>query len=115
MKIQDLKTKILKFLDDKKANNIVEIDASSYNSKLSDLCIIASGTSSRHMQSVADNLYKFLKSECLSPKIEGSSSSGWVLIEAFGIETHLFKPEVRTYYDIESLWREVKIPQNNEK
>ena len=114
MNIQDLKNKVLKFLDEKKAEDIVEIDMRGL-AKLSDVCIIASGTSSRHMQSVADNLYRFFKTEGESPKIEGTASTGWVLIEAHGIEVHLFKPDVREYYDIESLLRSGKTPKNMEQ
>lgn len=110
MKILNLKQKVIKFLDEKKAENIVEIDMKDF-SKLSDVCIIASGTSSRHMQAVADHLYRFFKDEGESPKIEGTASTGWVLIEACGIEVHLFKPDVRDYYDIESLLKSGKTPK----
>ncbi|MDR1488387.1 MAG: ribosome silencing factor [Holosporales bacterium] len=97
MEIQE----VLKILDEKKAVNIAVLETNP--NKLSDSCIVASGTSSRHMQSVADCIYKYLKSENLSPKIEGNSNTGWILVEADGTEVHLFKPELREYYDLEGL------------
>jgi ribosome-associated protein len=103
MKIRDLQTEIIKFLDEKKINDIVAIHTSAYECRASDLCIIGSGTSSRHMQSVATQLYRSLKNAKLSPKIEGTASFGWILIEVYGIEIHLFSPDMRKYYDIESL------------
>lgn len=105
------KKQVLKILDEKKAENIVEIDMSDNPKKLADMCIVASGTSSRHTQAVADYVYKFLKSEKLHPIIEGTAQSGWVMIEASGLEIHLFKPELREYYDLESLLLSGKTPK----
>lgn len=99
----ELTRDIVKILDDKKAENIVQIDLSNKTNRLTDVCIVASGTSSRHVQSVADYIYRFLKNGKLHPKMEGTAKSGWVMIEASGVEVHLFKPELREYYDIESL------------
>ena len=107
---KSLKDQILKILDEKKATEIVQIDTSSFNARMSDLCIIACGTSSRHMQSVADYIYKFMKSEGLKPHMEGTAKSGWILIESFGIEIHLFKPDLREYYDLESILKDGKKP-----
>lgn len=98
-----LTDKIIKMLDDKKAVDIKIFDISSYKNRLSEIYIIASGTSSRHMQAVADFIYKQLKSDGYHPYIEGNAKSGWVLIEADSIEIHLFKPELREYYNIEEL------------
>lgn len=108
--IAKLKKSIIKILDEKKAENIVEIDLSKCNSRLAESSIIASGTSSRHTQSVADYIYRFLKSEKLSPILEGKAENGWVMIEANGIEIHLFKPELREYYNLEELLSSGKTP-----
>ena len=108
--IAKLKKSIIKILNEKKAENIVEIDLSKCNSRLAESSIIASGTSSRHTQSVADYIYRFLKSEKLSPILEGKAESGWVMIEANGIEIHLFKPELREYYNLEELLSSGKTP-----
>ena len=101
--LKEVKNNLVKLLDEKKAENIVEFDISAYKNRLSDWCIIASGTSSRHAQAVADYAYKYLKEIKLSPRIEGSAKTGWVMIDAGGIELHIFKPDLREYYNIESL------------
>jgi ribosome-associated protein len=101
---------VLKILEDRKAVDVVTINTKDYKNRLSDMCVIASGTSSRHMQSVADHVYKYFKSAKLNPHIEGKSESGWMLIEASGIEIHLFKPELREYYDLEELLKSGKRP-----
>ncbi|MDR2074726.1 MAG: ribosome silencing factor [Holosporales bacterium] len=101
---------VAKILEDRKAINIITVDTRNYQNRLSDVCVIASGTSSRHMQSVADYVYRYLKKAKLNPYIEGKSESGWVLIEASGIEIHLFKPELREYYDLEELLTSGKRP-----
>lgn len=90
-------------LTNKKVENIKEFDLSNNNGKLSDICLIGSGTSSRHAQSVADSLYYFFKNKQIIPNITGNANSGWILVEAMGIEIHIFKPEVRKHYDLEEL------------
>jgi ribosome-associated protein len=94
---------VLKILDEKKAVDIVEIRLPSGLGRLSETCVIASGTSSRQMQAVADHLYRFFKSQRKKPLIEGNAKNGWIVIEAAGIEVHLFRPEMRSYYDLETL------------
>jgi ribosome-associated protein len=103
-------SEIVKILEDKKAVDVITVDTRAYQSKLSDVCVITSGTSSRHMQSVADYVYRHLKNAKLNPHIDGKSESGWVLIEASGIEIHLFKPELREYYNLEELLKSGKKP-----
>lgn len=104
---------ILEILADKKAIDIVQIDMKDCNERLSDVCIIASGTSSRHMQSVADYVYRYLKDNVFVPHIEGNAKSGWILIDAGGIEVHMFKPEIREYYNLEELMRSGKRPSQD--
>jgi ribosome-associated protein len=108
--VKNLKSSILELLDKHKSENIVEFDLLECKEKLSDWCIVASGTSSRHMQSVADYVYRFLKDKKLKPLLEGDAKSGWIMLEAAGIEVHLFKPELRDYYDLESLMKSDKRP-----
>lgn len=107
--------KVLKILDEKKAVDIETFDTSAYKNRMCETCIIASGTSSRHMQSVAEYIYKQLKNDGYSPYMEGNAKSGWVLIEAEGIEIHLFKPEAREYYHIEDLVKSGKKPSDSEE
>ena len=101
--ILSLKNSLVTLLNNKKIENIVEFDLSNNNNKLSDYCIIGSGTSSRHTQAVIDNICIFLKDKKIFPNISGTTKSGWIMMEVLGIEIHLFKPDVRTYYDLESI------------
>lgn len=97
-----MKSKVIDLLNDKKVENICIFDLSNNIDKLIDYCIIGSGTSSKHTQAVAEYLTKLFKHNRIIPNVEGNASDGWVTIEANGIEIHLFKPDVRSYYDIES-------------
>ena len=94
---------IINLLNDKKVDNICIFDLSKNSSKLMDYCIIGSGTSSKHTQAVAEYLAKLFKNKGIIPNIEGDAKDGWVTVEANGIEIHLFKPDIRSHYDIESL------------
>ena len=108
--IENLKKSIIAILDEKKANDIVEFDLSKCNSRLAEVSIIASGTSSRHTQSVAEYVYRFLKGNKLHPIMEGKAETGWVMIESNGIEIHLFKPDLREYYNLEEILSSGKTP-----
>ena len=112
--LNDLKESVIKILDEKKAEDIVEIDLSSCNARLADCSIIASGTSSRHAQAVADYIYRFLKSQRIKPHLEGTAQTGWIMIEANGIEVHLFKPDLRAYYNLEEILSSGKTPSDLE-
>lgn len=97
-----MKNEIIELLNDKKVENIRIFDLSNNTDKLIDYCIIGSGTSSKHTQAVAEYLTKLFKSNGIIPIVDGNAQDGWITIEANGIEIHLFKPDVRSYYDIES-------------
>lgn len=98
-----MKDIIINLLINKKVDDICVFDLSNNSKKLIDYCIIGSGTSSKHTQAVSEYLAKLFKSNGIIPNIEGNAKDGWVMVEANGIEIHLFKPDIRTYYDIESL------------
>lgn len=100
---KQIESDIKNLLSEKKAIGIVSIDLSSNNSRISDYCLIASGTSSRHAQGLADYVYRLFKDFGGKPHIEGSAKNGWVLVDDFGIEVHIFKPELRSFYNIEEL------------
>lgn len=97
-----MRSKVIDLLNDKKVENIRIFDLSNNTDKLIDYCIIGSGTSSKHTQSVAEYLTKLFKRNGIIPIVEGNASDGWVTIEANGIEIHIFKPDIRSHYDIES-------------
>ena len=106
-KIADLKDTILKTLDSNKALDIVSIDLAS-KSSMADYMIIASGTSSRHIQALSEQvLQKFKNSGIKNCKIEGSDSSEWKLIDGIDLIVHIFNPENRKFYEIEKMWSEL--------
>ena len=106
MNISDIKDKIEIILDDNKATNIISIDLKK-KSFIADYMIIASGTSSRHLQSLSENLVSELKKIGMNNcRIEGRESSDWKLVDAIDIIIHIFHPEKRKFYDLEKMWSE---------
>ena len=106
MKVADIKKQIEIILDNNKAKNIVSIDLKK-KSYIADYMIIASGTSSRHIQSLSENLVTELKKKGLDNcRIEGKESADWKLVDAIDIIVHIFNPEKREFYDLEKMWSE---------
>ena len=106
MKIKKIKEVIEKTLNKNKANNIITIDLKR-KSYIADYMIIASGTSSRHLQSLSENLLIELKKFGLDNcRIEGYESNDWKLVDAIDVIVHLFHPEKRSFYDLEKMWSE---------
>ncbi len=110
MEIIDMKKSIEKVLDNNKAKNIISINLKN-KSFIADYMIIASGTSSRHLQALSEILVVELKKigleEC---RIEGRESNDWKLVDANHIIIHIFHPEKREFYDLEKMWSE-EIPK----
>tara|TARA_B100000767_G_C19733191_1_gene522691 strand:- start:40 stop:387 length:348 start_codon:yes stop_codon:yes gene_type:complete len=106
MEIFEIKNKIETILDNNKAKDIVTIDLKK-KSYIADYMIIASGTSSRHLQSLSENLVSELKKIGVhNCRIEGRESSDWKLVDAIDIIIHIFHPEKREFYDLEKMWSE---------
>ena len=106
MEILEIKNQIETILDNNKAKNIVSIDLKK-KSYIADYMIIASGTSSRHLQSLAENLVSELKRIGIyNCRIEGKDSNDWKLVDAIDIIIHIFHPEKREFYDLEKMWSE---------
>ena len=106
-KITDLKKTIIKTLDLNKAQDIVSIDLKD-KSSIADYMIIASGTSSRHIQSLSEQVLEKLKDNGLkNSKIEGKDSSEWKLVDGIDLIIHIFHPEKRKFYDLERMWSEL--------
>jgi len=104
MEILKIKNEIEIILDNNKAKNIVSIDLKK-KSYIADYMIIASGTSSRHLQSLAENLVSELKKiGVYNCRIEGKNSNDWKLVDAIDIIIHIFHPEKREFYDLEKMW-----------
>lgn len=99
-----LEQAILARLDDDKAQDIVLIDLKG-KSPMADTMIVASGRSHRHVGALADHLQRMLKEQGLGKgKVEGLPHCDWVLIDAGDVIVHLFRPEVRSFYNIEKIW-----------
>lgn len=95
---------ILAKLDDDKAQDIVFIDLKG-KSPVADSMIIASGRSHRHVGALADHVLRALKDAgCGRARVEGLPHCDWVLIDSGDLIIHLFRPEVRTFYNIEKIW-----------
>ena len=102
-----LLNKIVQLLEDNKASNIVTINLKD-KSSIADFMIVASGTSSKHIQSVSEILLQNLKNNGYNNcKIEGSESEDWKLIDAIDVIVHLFHPEKRYIYNLEKMWEEI--------
>ncbi len=105
--ILDLKNAIIKTLDANKANDIVSINLKD-KSSMADYMIIASGTSSRHIQSLSEQvLEKFKDSGLKDSKIEGKNSNEWKLVDGIDLIVHIFHPEKRKFYELEKIWSEL--------
>jgi ribosome-associated protein len=101
---QDLRKLVLSSLEDFKAIDIQEIDVSAQNS-LTDLFVLASGNSSRHVKSMAENLVMKAKAAGYPPLgIEGEHEGEWVLVDLNDIIVHLMQPKTRAFYNLEKLW-----------
>ena len=106
-KISNLKEIIVKTLDANKALDIISIDLAN-KSSMADYMIIASGTSSRHLQSLSEQVLKqFKKNGVLNSKIEGKDSNNWKLIDGIDLIVHIFNPEKRKFYELEKIWSEL--------
>ena len=106
-KISNLKTIILNTLDSNKALDIVSIDLTG-KSSIADYMIVASGTSSRHIQALSEQVLEKIKLNGIKNcKIEGTNSSDWKLIDGIDIIVHIFNPEKRKFYELEKMWAEL--------
>jgi ribosome-associated protein len=88
-----------------KAEDIVTIDLTG-KSSIADAMVVASGRSQRHVGAVADHVVKDLEEAGLPGiKVEGMRQADWVLIDAGDVIVHVFRPEVRAFYDLEKMWK----------
>ncbi len=105
-KISDLKEIVNTTLDLNKAEDIVTIDLKD-KSSMADYMIIASGTSSRHIQSLSEQVLEKLKDNGIKDsKIEGKESGEWKLVDGIDLIVHIFHPEKRKFYELEKIWSE---------
>jgi len=97
---------ILHELDEDKAEDVVTIDLAG-KSDIADAMVVASGRSQRHVGAMADKALRRLKNAGFgNAKVEGATACDWVLIDAGDVIVHLFRPEVRAFYNLERVWSE---------
>ena len=102
-----LKHIILDTLDSNKALDIIFIDLKN-KSSVADYMIIASGTSSRHIQALSELVLEKLKANGIkNSKIEGKESSDWKLVDGIDLIVHIFHPDKRKFYELEKIWSQV--------
>ena len=103
----NLKSIILDTLDSNKALDIISIDLKN-KSSMADFMIIASGTSSRHIQALSEQVLEKLKINGVkNSKIEGKESTDWKLVDGIDLIVHIFNPEKRKFYELEKIWSEL--------
>lgn len=103
MSSSELKNQIVALLEDKKAIQIVTIDLAN-KSSIADYLVIASGSSSRQVHAMSDAIYRELKNQGVRSHVEGVPQCDWVLVDAGDVIVHLFRPEVRAFYNLEKMW-----------
>ncbi|WP_415209149.1 ribosome silencing factor [Rudaea sp.] len=102
--VELLRVRVLDALDNLKAQNVQEIDVRGKTS-IADLLIVASGTSTRHVKSLADEVVRFAKQAGMAPLgVEGQREAEWVLVDLGDIVVHVMLPRVREFYGLERLW-----------
>jgi ribosome-associated protein len=103
LKAEDLVDLVVGSLDDDKAEDIIVIDLRG-KSSIADHMVIATGKSARQVGAMAEHLMEKLKHSGLSVSAEGMPQGDWVLIDGADIVVHLFRPEVRAFYNLEKMW-----------
>ncbi|MDR9439206.1 MAG: ribosome silencing factor [Halomonas sp.] len=107
MHIDALKTLVIDALEDLKAQDIAVLDVSRLTS-VTDLMVVASGTSSRHVAALADSVVQAAKEQGVPPLgVEGESGADWVLVDLGNLVVHVMLPETRQLYDLERLWADL--------
>lgn len=104
MQFDDMKQLVLTAIEDLKGEDIIELDVKDKTS-VTDLMIVVSGTSSRHVKSIADNIVTESKKAGMQPLgVEGEVQAEWVLVDLGDIVVHVMQPHIREFYDLEKLW-----------
>jgi ribosome-associated protein len=110
MQSQELKNRVCQAIEDAKGIDIKTMDVRT-QSDITDFMIVASGTSSRHVASVADRVTEIMGE--LGQKalgVEGKSDGDWVLLDFGDVVVHIMRPETRDFYNLEKLWGEIQEP-----
>ena len=114
MESAQLKDLVIDALEELKGQNIVTVDVQQLTDVM-DYMVVASGTSNRHVKSLAENVRDEAKSQGVRPLgVEGQDGSEWVLVDFGDVVVHIMLPATRDFYDLERLWSGVPEPANPE-
>lgn len=106
--LPDVILKSVKFLDDKKAENIVILDLREV-ANISDYFIVATAANAPHLKALGDGLQRLFKNEQYEGyRAAGTADSGWIIADYYGVMVHVFSFEMRNLYDLEKLWKDAK-------
>ncbi len=104
MNTDEMKELVISTLDDLKAVEVSVLDVHEMTS-VTDIMIIASGTSNRHVKSIADNVVEAAKENGVRPLgMEGDQTNEWILVDLGDVVVHVMKPDIRDFYNLEKLW-----------
>lgn len=107
-KLPDVVLKSVKFLEDKKAENIVILDLRKV-ANISDYFVVATAANSPHLSALSDGLQRLFKNEQYEGyRAAGTGDSGWIIADYDGVMVHVFSVEMRSLYDLEKLWKDAK-------
>jgi len=105
MSVDELRALVKNALEDLKAENIVELDVRD-KTDVTDYIVVASGNSSRHVKSIANNVAMEAKKAGHPPiGVEGEAEGEWMLVDLADVVVHVMQPQIREFYDLESLWQ----------
>ena len=111
MAVEQLKTLVIDALEEVKGRDITTLDVRGI-SGVTDYMVVCSGTSNRHVKSLADNVWVEAKKQGYTPLgLEGQQSSDWILVDFGDVVAHVMLPEARQFYDLERLWQ---VPASHE-
>jgi ribosome-associated protein len=103
-RIKALLAKISESIEDSKAEDVIAIDLAGKTS-LADSMVICSGRSNTHVGAIADRVLRALKEAgAATPRVEGMPQNDWVLVDVGDLIVHIFRPEVRQFYNLEKMW-----------
>ena len=106
--LPDVILKSVKFLDDKKAENIVILDLRKV-ANISDYFVVATAANAPHLKALSDGLQRLFKNEQYEGyRAAGTADSGWIIADYYGVMVHVFSFEMRNLYDLEKLWKDAK-------